>query len=324
MKRILTLTLTALLLVCCGKQSKVEKEIEEIPVAEINVERFDKAFFETPVEGLPALKRQFPVFFPANTPDSVWIGKMTHPQWRELYAEVQKQFPDFKAQQAEIEELYRHIKYYYPQTPAPTVLTLINEMDYNSKVIYEGDLILIALELYLGKGHRFYASDFPEYLRQNFEPGQMMPDIVSAFARTKVPMPKENHFLAQMVQAGKELYMKDLLLPSYTDAAKIGYNEMQLKFCQENETNIWNYFVEEKLLYSTDGRLGNRFINPAPFSKFYLEIDNETPGRVGTWIGWNIVRAYMEKHSDVTLQKLLLTDASEIFNQSNYKPKQNG
>lgn len=320
MKRILFLLVITILAASCGKQSKTEKEIEEIPMDDIKVERFDKVFFETPPSGLPALKRQYPDFFPTGTPDSVWLAKMQHPQWRELYTEVKKKFPDFNKQTGELETLFRHIKYYYPKTSKPLVVTLINEMDYNSKVLYRDGLVLISLELYLGKDHKFY--EFPDYLKQNFEPGQMMPDVVSAFALDKIPPVKENTLLAQMIQAGKELYMKDLFLPEYSDAAKIGYTEDQLRFCQENEANIWTFFVEQKVLYSTDGKLGNRFINPAPFSKFYLEIDNETPGRIGTWTGWQIVRAYMERHPDVPLQKLLMTEPSEIFNQSQYKPKQ--
>nr|HRM13383.1 gliding motility lipoprotein GldB [Flavobacterium sp.] len=63
-----------------------------------------------------------------------------------------------------------------------------------------------------------------------------------------------------------------------------------------------------------------RFINPAPFSKFYLEIDNESPGQVGAWIGWQMVRSYMENNK-VPVADLLKTDAKEIFSKSKYKPK---
>ena len=123
-----------------------------------------------------------------------------------------------------------------------------------------------------------------------------------------------------MIYAGKELYLKDLLLPEYTDADKIGYLPEQIKWCQENEGYMWRYFIEDKLLYSSDSKLPNRFINVAPFSKFYLEIDNQSPGRVGTWMGWQIVRSFME-NNEVSLQQLLQMDAIEIFNKSKYKPK---
>jgi uncharacterized protein YjaZ len=83
---------------------------------------------------------------------------------------------------------------------------------------------------------------------------------------------------------------------------------------------MWRYFIEKELLYSTDPKLGARFINPAPFSKFYLEIDNESPGMLGRYLGWKIVRAYMEKN-DTDVQRLMITDAEEIFTNSKYKPK---
>ena len=300
------------------RNQKLKKEVEEIPTTDLKVERFDKAFFETPTSELPKLKQKFPQFFPQDVPDNVWTEKMTNPQWKELYTEVEKKYSNFDPEKKEIEDVYRHIKYYFPKTKAPKIYTLIYEMDLNTKAIYADSLILISLEMYLGKDHKFY--EYPDYLKQNFEKRQMLPDIVSSFSASKIPPPHDKTLLSQMVYAGKELYMKDLLIPNYTDAEKIGYKPEQIKWCTENEAYMWSYFVEGKLLYSTDSKLGNRFINLAPFSKFYLEIDNESPGRVGTWVGWQIVRSFM-KNNDVPLQKMLMMDANEIFNKSKYKPK---
>jgi uncharacterized protein YjaZ len=123
-----------------------------------------------------------------------------------------------------------------------------------------------------------------------------------------------------MIYYGKELYLKDLLLPEYTDADKMGYTPTQINWCEENESYMWRYFIEKEMLYSDDQKLKNRFINPAPFSKFYLEIDTESPGRVGAWIGWQIVRSYMN-NNEVSLPQLLETNAKEIFEKSKYKPK---
>jgi hypothetical protein len=193
-------------------------------------------------------------------------------------------------------------------------------MDYNSKAIYANDKLIIALELYLGKDVKFYT--FPEYLRQNFEERQMMPDIVTSYALRKIPPPSEKTLLAEMIYYGKELFLKDLVLPNHTDAEKIGYLPQQQSWCQENESYIWRFFIEEDLLFSSDTKLQTRFINVAPFSKFYLEIDNESPGRVGQWIGWQIVRSFME-NNEVSLQDMLKMDAKEIFEKSKYKPKKN-
>ena len=116
------------------------------------------------------------------------------------------------------------------------------------------------------------------------------------------------------------MYLKDVLIPESTDADKIGYTAQQLLWCQENEVYMWEYFIQKQLLYNEDSKLLARFINPAPFSKFYLEIDNESPGRVGTWLGWQIVRSYMD-NNQVSVAELMQKDAIEIFKKSKYKPK---
>ena len=319
MKKYFTIVLLVVLMVSCDKKSKVEKAVEAIPVA-LKVDRFDQAFFEAKPNGLANLKAEYPFFFPEGTPDAVWIDKMQNKDWRALYAEVQKKFPDFNQQTIEIEDLFKHFKYYFPETVMPKIYTVIAEMDYHNKAIYADDKLIIALELYLGKSHKFYT--FPEYLKQNFEERQMMPDIVSSFAVQKIPPPSEKTLLANMIYYGKELYMKDIMLPNYTDAEKIGYSPEQITWSQENESYIWRYFIEEDLLFSTDAKLENRFVNMAPFSKFYLEIDNESPGRIGQWIGWQIVRSFME-NNEVSLQEMLKMDAKQIFERSKYKPKKN-
>ena len=304
-------------IVSCEKKSKVEKAVEQIPVT-MKVDRFDRAFFEATPADLPNLKAEYPFFFPEGVEDKVWIDKMQNKDWRDLYAAVEKKYPDFNKQTTEIEDLFKHFKYYFPQTITPKIYTVIGEMDYNTKAIYANDKLIIALELYLGKEVKFYT--FPDYIKQNFEERQMMPDIVTSFSYSKIPPPTDKTLLANMVYYGKQLYLKDQMLPDYTDAEKIGYKPEQITWCQENESYIWRFFIDENLLFDSDSRLPNRFINMAPFSKFYLEIDNESPGRIGQWIGWQIVRSFME-NNEVSLQDMLKMDAKQLFEKSKYKPK---
>jgi gliding motility-associated lipoprotein GldB len=301
----------------CDQKSKVEKAIEEIPVAS-KVERFDKLFFETPPKDFGKLKKQFPYFFSPKVNDTVWLNKMTAPIWREVYTEVQKKYSNTDTIQNEVETLFKHIKYYFPKTKNPKIITLISDMDPSNKAIYADSLVLISLELYLGKEHKFY--QFPKYLKQNFEERQMMPDLVSSFSTREIAPSIEKNFLSQMIYFGKQLYLKDILLPEYNDAEKMGYTAEQILWCQENESYIWRYFIEREMLYSDEQKLTSRFIDPAPFSKFYLEIDNESPGQVGAWVGWQIVRSYME-NNDATVGELMKTNAKEIFEKSKYKPK---
>lgn len=314
------LIVVVLTLFSCDKKSKTEKEVEEIPI-EIKVARFDKLFYETNPQDLPKLKQQFPYLFPVGNADTVWTNKMQNPLWRELYTEVQKKFPNTNTLQTEVENLVRHIKYYYPNAKTPKLVTLISEMDYNSKAIYADSLALVSLELYLGKDHKFYKNEFPDFIKQNFEPNQILPDLVTSFGMKKIAYPRDKSLLSLMIYAGKELYLKDKLIPETADENKIGYTKEQLQFCTENEAYMWSFFIENNLLYDSDSKLPSRFINPAPFSKFYLEIDNQTPGRVGAWLGWQIVRSYAENNDKTSLQDLLKMDAKELFEKSRYKPK---
>lgn len=317
MKKYLFLVAFCLFILSCDKKSKVESAVTAIPL-EIKVERFDKIFFETPPQDLEKVKKQFPFFFPPGNDNSVWLEKMQDPLWRELYTEVQKKHGDFKPVKMELETLFKHVKYYFPKTKTPKVITVISEMDYKNKAIYTDSLVVISLELYLGKNHKFY--QFPNYLKQNFEERQIAPDVVSSFSARNIPPVLEKDLLSQMIYSGKQLYLKDLLLPDYTDAEKMGYTPEQIIWCQENESYMWRYFIEKEMLYSNDQKLISRFINPAPFSKFYLEIDNDSPGQVGAWIGWQMVRSYMN-NNEVPLVDLLKTSAKEIFVKSKYKPK---
>lgn len=309
--------LLSFFLTSCGEKNKNEAAIEQIPVT-VEVERFDKAFFEAKPQDLAKVKKEYPLFFPVETEDAVWLEKIQNPLWRELYQEVQKEYGDFAPVQANFEDLLRHIKFYFPKTKTPKLVTVISEMDYNNKVIYRDSLIVLSLEMYLGKDHRFYT--FPAYIKQNFERNQIMPDAVSAFFKYSVRPNSEKNLLSRMVFEGKELYLKDVLIPESIDADKIGYTPEQLLWCQENELYMWEYFMQKQLLFNDDNKLMARFINPAPFSKFYLEIDNESPGRVGAWVGWQIVRSYME-NNQVTVPELMQKGAKEIFEKSKYKPK---
>lgn len=319
MKKIIVLVVLVTTFLSCNKNNKVIAAAEEIPVT-VEVDRYDKAFFESKPSDLPKLKEQYPYFFPPSVSDTALVEKMTNPLWRQLYQEVEKRYGNFDIEKEGIENLFQYIKYYYPKTQIPKVVTVIQDMDADYKTIYSEDknMLIISLELYLGKNHKFY--EFPQYVKNSFEPNQILPDVVESFAFVKVKPPTDREFLSQMIYEGKKLYLKEILLPKVSDEDKICYTTEQLKWCEDNDVDVWRYFVEEKLLYSTESKLIQRFIAPAPFSKFGRDNDNTTPPRIATWLGWQIVRSFMENNSDVPVQKMLVMDAKEIFQKSKYKP----
>lgn len=312
------LALLGMLLFSCNNESKVEKEIEKIPM-NVEIIRFDKEFAKASLGDLPKLKQKYPAFFPSQYNDSIWIEKLTDTLQKQLEDEVFKTFPENQSIEAELIPLFQHIKYYFPQFSAPLVVTTTSDVDYRNKVILADSMLVIALDNYLGSDHPFYEG-IDKYITKEMNPAQLGPDVAETYAREYIKRPTNATFLGQIIFFGKTLYLNDLWLPNTSDAEKIGYTEEEIDWAKENELYMWQYFVENELLYSTDSKLGARFLNPAPFSKFYLEIDNDSPGMLGRYLGWQIVRAYME-NNNTDVRQLMVTEADEIFNKSKYKPK---
>lgn len=304
-------------LVGCVEDQKVKEEVQNIDV-DVKVLRFDRDFAKAEALDIPILKNAYTYLFPAQYPDSVWEAKLRDTLQIELLDEVGKAFPNFDKETRDLELFFKHAKYYYPNFKVPTVVTITSDVDYNNRVILADTLLIIGLDNYLGPDHKFYGG-IQKYISFGLDKDYLVSDVAAAFAKMVNPYPDDRTFLAQLIYYGKELYLKDKLLPLETDAKKIGYSQEEMEWASVNEEMIWRYFIEREMLYSTDTKLGMRFLDQAPFSKFQLELDNESPGRIGRFIGWKIVSSFMEKN-DVSLQQLLSLPADEVFRRSKYKP----
>ncbi len=130
---------------------------------------------------------------------------------------------------------------------------------------------------------------------------------------------KATNLLGNMIHQGKLMYFVDALLPEMEDSLKIGYTSNQLEWCKKNEAQMWLTLVENKMLYSSKRMDIIRYINDAPYTNGF---PIESPGRTGIWIGWQIVRQYMNKHPEITLPQLMQnSDYQGILNASGYFPE---
>jgi len=124
-----------------------------------------------------------------------------------------------------------------------------------------------------------------------------------------------------MIYSGKIMYFMDQILPKVPDSLKIGYTSKQVEWCIKFQSDIWASFLEQNLLYETDNQKIQTYFNEAPFTPGMGQ-QNESAPKLGIWTGWQIVKQYMRKHSDITLQQLMaLNDAQNILNESGYHPK---
>lgn len=309
----------SIIMFSCKKESQQKKEIDSINI-DIKTERLDELLANASINDFSKLKQAYPFMFSNNDTDSTWVETKNDTIQLQLFDEVKKVFPNFSDTEEEIESLYNHIKYYFPEFNPPRIITTTSYVDYRNSIIVTDSIVVVALDTYLGSEHEFYGS-IPKYIRENLKKEQIVVDLAGKYAEKYIYQKQNKTLLDEMIYFGKQLYFKGVVIPFKTEAERIGYSQAQLEWAIANESYIWRYFVERELLFSTDAKLPSRFINPAPFTKFYLEdIDTESPGRLGQYIGWQIVKAYM-KQNDITLKEMLITSADDIFNNSKFKPR---
>ncbi|MEQ3498582.1 gliding motility lipoprotein GldB [Tenacibaculum sp. SSH1-16] len=319
MRKILALVVLVFISFSCKNEesNKLDVDVSNISV-NVNLERFDVDFYTTKTNELTKTKEKYPMLFPPQ-PDSVWINKINNKDEQELFAETQKVFSDIEEEKEQLISLFKHVKYYNPRFVSPKVITMLTNIDYNNRIVYTDSLLLVSLDAYLGEKHEFY-NDYPAYVKQNNTKKHIVVDVAKAIVGKQMLPSMARSFIDKMIYRGKKMYLLDAYLPNVADAVKIGYSQKKLEWAESNEEQIWMYFIEKDLLYSTSKDVDKRFLDLAPFSKFYMEEDSQSPGRIGEWIGWQIVRSYMQKN-DVSLHQLLQTSEEEIFKNSRYKPK---
>lgn len=323
--------LTALLFSCHRNPLKinVSNVSLDLTIKHLDVDLLKLKQEEIP-SAIPVLKASYKEFFDIFTYRMIAIGGSEQENFpellysfvsdtmiRNLQADVAQKIDTIKLRD-ELEGAFKHYKYYFPQKDIPVIYTCIS--GFNQSVVTADKLMGVSLEKYLGVDSRFYPRlGFPVYKRRNMHPQKIVPDMIYAWATTEFPKVDEgNNLLSQMIHEGKMMYFTDAMLPDLSDTLKIGFTKKQLDFCEKNETSMWTFLAEHKLLFSSDHMSIKRFMDDGPYTSAFSD---ESPSRTGAWIGWQIVRSYMKEHKDVKLAKLMaITDFQSVLNQSGYQP----
>ncbi len=304
--------LIIILFISCSDTKVSEQNI-------LKIERFEKIFYESDSSSISEVKSKYPFFFPDNFPDEIWINRLNDPIQREIYNEILYKYDDILFLEKLITDFFINSSKAFELTISPRLITVNTDVDYRNRIILTDSILLIGLDNYLGANHRFYEG-IPEYIKEDLNPQNIISDIASEYAGKLIPRLDDYTFLDKMINNGKILYYKDICLDDIPDKIKIGYSEKKLKWAIENEYFVWTYFVENNILFNPDNKLNSRFINNAPFSRFYLENDKDTSEMIGKFIGWNIVKSFM-KNNDISFKKMTETKPIEIYMRSKYKPK---
>ena len=323
-KNILFLLLTALFLTLfsCNKEENDRWNVEVKTSEPVKITDISAEFYNEKIP-FQEFKEKYSFFLAPQVPDATYKKKRNNTLERRMYKNAisLNKIPQLEK---DLTELFAHVKYYFPKFQNPKVYVFSSATElYQEPILYIPDqkILFIDLSAFMGEKSEYYEG-IDNYIKKDMNPENVIARVSETIAIDYVPVtPDQNKFLDKIINQGKLLTLQDAFLPKTLDQYKIGYAKSQQEWAVSNEENIWNYFVENDLLFSDDSNLNERFLNKGPFSKFYTEIDQKSSPRIGTFIGWQICRKYLAEHPEVTLQQFLQKNATEIFNNTNYKPK---
>jgi len=320
-------------LASCGRQGlKVDiSGIEE----NVKVERFDRELFsldpETMDQKIADFYERFGDFFDVFNVHVINIGPASQkyypsylsmfindPENREVYEYVQGVFNDCSDMEEQLSEGFRHYLYYYPDSTVPRVVAYISR--FNQKMFTVGHFVGVGLDQYLGSDCKYYEMlRTPEYQRYNNRPEKIASDLMHLWASSIYPYNDSvDNVLNKMIYNGLLNYFTEAMLPGQPDSLRLGFTAGQMKWCRNNERQMWTYLIEHKLLFSTDPLEIRKLTEEAPYTYYYT---NESPGGAANWQGLQIVREYVRRNPGIGLPELMaVRDYQLLLNGARYDP----
>lgn len=306
----------------CKKDQENQWKVEiKNPAEKVDVVDISKQFYDVNVP-LEKFKAEFP-WFQGTVSDEDFAKNRTNPDELKIYKEAISKIDQVKLQK-ELQDLFSHIKFYFPEFKTPKVFLFSSTLQMAQEPIFfdkNENFLFIDVTGFMGNKNKNYKG-LEDYFQKSMNPANIVPKVSKMFAEQVVPFSADHQkFVDLLIYNGKLMMLQDAFLPETPDYLKMDYDQKQYKWTAANEANIYNYFVENNLIFGDDHRLVDRFINPGPFSKFYTEIDNKSSPMVGIFTGWQICKEYFKNNPETKLIDFLKMDATEVFNKAGYKPK---
>ena len=303
------------------------EEAEEVVVA-AELIRIDRELFSiTSKEDMERIFLTYPAFFKqylrgiANKPMPADVDRMfqyyTNPGLKAFGKEVETGWGDMSAFKKDLGSAFRFMKYYIKNFKEPKVYTIYSGL-MEPDISFSDSAIVVCLDWYLGPKASFRPNLY-EYMLSRYDKPYLLPMMgLGISTKFNKENPADKTLLASMIYYGKAHYFVERVMPDLPDSLNIGYTTKELEETDKHLAEIWGHFIDKKLLFETSHKAIEQYTGEGPFVN---EISKNCPGRIGRWLGWQIVRKYMNEHPEVTVQQLMdEKDAAKIFKLSGYKP----
>lgn len=299
----------------------------------ISIKRFDQdlyKYIETPsFQHQDSLVKAYGEFLEAfgtvtinnsdtNTPSyfSDLKGYFSNPMLSQIYKDALDTFNMVLSYEQELSVANKLIQENFAGKQLPALGMHVSGFKANTIVL--ADLISISIDRYLGSDYSGYQDFFEDYQRQQMEPRMITRDYLKAWILTEMSTSnKRKDLLSEIINEGKVLYALHLLLPDWSKADLIGYTPQQLEWSKGRENEIWKTTIDQNYLFSTDYLTIQKYLDDAPYT---VTVSTDSPGRLGAWLGWQIVNAYAE-NTGASLDSIINeSNMQNILKQSKYNP----
>ena len=334
-KYLLFLLIVTIVASCKKNHYKVNTSFIDV---NIEIKRLEKDLFTTDPNEIPsvvpALKQKYNGFlqlfsYVINTGDinETSFGDMlvrfcTDKQNNDVYALTMDLYPDVSEIENGLEEAFRHYLFYLPERNVPEIYTCIT--GFNNSIITGDSIIGIGLDRYLGADCEYYPRlEIYKYIASRMTRENIVSDCIYGWAASEwdfsVLEYQADNVISEMIHDGKLKYFEKCMLPETSDEIIFGFTADQVKFCRNNESQMWQYLIENDLLFNSDQFTIRKLTGEAPFTSYFT---NESPGRAAVWLGFRIVESYMMKNPGIKIEELMNnTDVQAILEKSKYSPQ---
>lgn len=253
---------------------------------------------------------------------------LTYKDFRNLQDTINKYYPDTKDVDDELAEGFRYMKHYFPSSTVPRIFYINDILRNRASFIVDSNTACISLDMFVGPQFPYYASvGIPAYLASHQRRSYIPVSLFSSIYETSYKLYSDDATLLDlMIQKGKEQYFLHKILPEMHDSVLFGFTNTQVEWCSKNEAFLYNYFIEQKLFFEKEIRKIAPYVTDGPFAHGIgtaADPGHPTPGNIGSWVGYKIVRSYMEQYPQTALKDLLArhSEPTRFLDSAKYKPR---
>lgn len=238
-----------------------------------------------------------------------------NPDFQAFFKETDAAYGDLSGIQKDLDDAFKHIKYYYPDFKAPQVMATFTGLA--NDIFVSDSLVVVSLEAFLGPKAKYHP-DQPTYLQARYDKQYIVPTIIRFFSKKYIKIdPKDQTMMADMIFYGKSNEFLITMIPNVSDSVLMGYTKKQLFETWEAQDLVYAHFIENKLFFETNPSRKDKYLIERPNTN---EVGPACPGRIGQWLGWRIIDKYRTENPKITFLELMNNlNAQQIFEQSKYR-----